>query len=409
MPGPGSYLIGEEEKKEVLEVLESGYLFRYGSEDNPKFKRKVYTFEQELAKYMGVKHAIAINSGTGALLSCIAALGIGPGDEVIVPGYTFLASMSAIVYSRAIPILAEIDDSMTIDPADIEKKITDKTKAIMPVHMLGNPCNMDAVMAIAKKYGLHVIEDAAQATGGSYKGKKLGTIGNMGAYSLNASKTIGAGDGGALVVDDDNLYERAYGFHDQGHLPIRMGIELGRRTILGYTFRMNELTGAVALAQLRKIDKILELLREKKKKLKDAISDIKGIRFRRINDEGEVSTLIGIIFKDKDTARRFSQKIGQMTLYESGWHVYSNIEHLLNRSMPTEIDCPFSCPYYGKEARYDAHMLPQTDDLLERSVIISVGVIEPMLGSGFGINILSDDKEIQSVADRIKKTMAEIL
>ena len=408
MPGPGSYLIGDEERKEVLDVLESKYLFRYGRADDPRFKRKVYTFEQELAKYMGVKHAIALSSGTGALLTCLAALGIGPGDEVIVPGYTFLASMSSIVFSRAIPILAEIDESLTIDPNDIEKKISNKTKAIMPVHMLGNPCNMDAVMDIAKKHGLYVIEDAAQATGGSYKGKKLGSIGNIGAYSLNASKVIGAGDGGALIVDDDELYERAYGFHDQGHKPIRMGIELGRRTILGYTFRMNELTGAIALAQLRKIDKILEMLRKQKRKLKDAISDIKGIKFRRINDEGEVATLIGIIFKDKNTAKKFSQKIGQMTLYESGWHVYSNMEHLLNKRMPTEIACPFTCPYYGKEIEYDAHMLPQTDDLLERSVIISVGVIEPLLGSGFGINILSDDKEIQGVADRIKKVMKEI-
>ena len=408
MPGPGSFFIGEEEKKEVLDVLESRYLFRYGKEDDPNFKHKVASFEKEFAKYIGVKHCIAVSSGTGALLTSISALGIGPGDEVIVPGYTFLASMSSVVYARAIPILAEIDDSLTIDPNDIEKKITEKTKAIMPVHMLGYPSDMDAVMEIAKKHGLLVIEDAAQATGGSYKGKKLGSIGNIAGYSMNASKVIGAGDGGIIVTDDDDLYEKAYGFHDQGHKPIRMGAEIGKRAILGYTFRMNELTGAVALAQLRKIDNILSTLREKKKKLKDAISGIKGIKFRTINDEGECATLIGLLFESRDLAEKFCGETGQKVLYDSGWHVYSNMENLLDKRMPTKINCPFVCPFYGKEVKYDAHMLPKTDDILQRSVILSIGVVDPILGSGFGISVLSDDKEIQEVADKIEIIMKEI-
>jgi dTDP-4-amino-4,6-dideoxygalactose transaminase len=170
MAGPGAYLFGDEERKELLDVMETGYLSRYGSESDPRFKQKVVTFEKEFAEYVGTKHAICVNGGTGAILICLTALGIGPGDEVIVPGYTFIASISAICYARAIPVLAEIDESLTIDPDDIEKKITSKTKAIMPVHMLGNPCNMDRIMEIAKKHNLYVIEDCCQINGGSYKG-----------------------------------------------------------------------------------------------------------------------------------------------------------------------------------------------------------------------------------------------
>ena len=172
--GPGAYVFGDEERREVLDVLESGYLFRYGSEDDPAFKRKCATFEKEFQEKMGAKYCVAVSSGTGALMACLAALGIGAGDEVIVPGYTFIASISSIILSNAIPVLAEIDESLTIDPMDIEKKITEKTKAIMPVHMLGNPCDMDSIMRIAKKHGLYVIEDCCQGLRGDVQGQAGG-------------------------------------------------------------------------------------------------------------------------------------------------------------------------------------------------------------------------------------------
>jgi len=408
MPGPGSFLIGEEEKKEVLDVLESGYFFRYGSEDDPTFKHKVATFEKEFAEYVEVGNCIALSSGTSALLTCLSALGIGPGDEVIVPGYTFIASISSIIYARAIPILAEIDESLTIDPEDIERKITEKTKAIIPVHMLGNPCDMDTIMKIARKHKLYVIEDACQAAGASYKNKKLGSIGDIGAFSLNFFKTISAGDGGMVVTDDDMLYEKAFGFHDQGHKPSRMGVEVGDRSIIGLNFRINELTGAVALAQLRKIEKILSTLHKKKKRLKDAISSVEGIGFRKINDEGECATLLTLLFKDAETADKFCKKAGTKTIYHSGWHVYNNMENILGKKMLTEINCPYTCPYYGKEIEYKVHMLPKTDNILQRSVNISIGVVDAGLGAGFGISILSEDKEIDDCADQIKSIMAEI-
>ena len=408
MSGPGRYLFGEEEKKEVMDVLESGHLFRFGLEGDADYKKKVVSFEDEFKKQMGAKYCIATTSGTASLLTCLAALGIGPGDEVIVPGYTFLASMSSVIYARAIPVLAEIDQSLTIDPADIEKKITDRTKAIMPVHMLGNPADMDPIMKIAKKYNLYVIEDCCQAVGASYRGIKVGNFGEISAYSINHMKVISSGDGGAVITNDYDLYEKAFGFHDQGHKPSRFGEEIGKRSIIGLNFRMNELTGAVALAQTRKLDTILSTLRANKKKLKDMIKDIPGIGFRKINDEGECATLLTLLFKDKETADKFASKIGTKTLSSSGWHVYNNMEQLLDKKVPTKFGCPFECKEYGRDIKYRQHMLTQTDDILDRAINISIGVVDRGLGAVFGINILSSDDEIKAVADNIRKVMKQL-
>ncbi len=264
MPGPGAYLFGDEERKEVMDVLESGYLSRYGQESDPRFKHKVVTLEQEFAKKMGVKHALATNGGTSSLMAALIALGVGRGDEVIVPGYTFVASISAVIAVGGTPVLAEVDESLTLDPADVERRITKRTKAIVPVHMLGNPSDIDAIMAIAKKHKIPVLEDACQSLGASYKGKMTGSFGAINAFSLNINKTITTGDAGMVTSDSDELYERAFGYHDQGHKPLRMGLEIGARSMVGINLRINELTGAVGLAQLRKLDKIVGMLRDKK-------------------------------------------------------------------------------------------------------------------------------------------------
>lgn len=180
MPGPGMELIGEEEKREVLEVMESGHLYRYGREDDPRFQRKVWKLEHEVSELAGVPYAVAVNSGTSALLTALAAVGVGPGDEVIVPGYTFVASLSAVVYSRAVPVLAEIDQTLNLDPADVERRITPRTKAILAVHMLGNPARLDELRAVADRHGVILVEDAAQAFGASYHGRMVGSVGKAG-------------------------------------------------------------------------------------------------------------------------------------------------------------------------------------------------------------------------------------
>src|SRR5947199_2163212 len=188
MPGPGMEYIGEEEIQEGLEVLRGGYLFRYGvslgDEVDPRFKRKVYQSEQAVAEYVGVKYGVAVNSGTSALLTALAGVGVGPGDEVIVPGFTFIASISSIIYARAIPVLAEVDRTFNLDPNDVEAKITPRTRAIMAVHMMGNPARLAELKAIADRHGLYLVEDCAQAFGASYKGRPVGSIGNVGTFSF---------------------------------------------------------------------------------------------------------------------------------------------------------------------------------------------------------------------------------
>ncbi|MCK4345959.1 MAG: DegT/DnrJ/EryC1/StrS family aminotransferase [Bacteroidales bacterium] len=391
MPGPGNEVIGQEEIQELLDVMKSGYLFRYGSLDDPKYKKKVYILENEFARYCGVKHALAVTSGSAALIVALKAIGLQPGDEVIVPAYTFVATFSSVIFSGGIPILTEIDESLNIDPKDIEKRITPRTKAIVPVHMLGNSCDMDTIMAIAKKYNLKVVEDACQANGGSYHGKKLGSIGDIGAFSLNIFKTITAGDGGLMITNDTDLYKRAFGFHDQGHSPSRSGVEVGQRNILGLNFRMNELTGAVALAQVRKMDDIISTLRSKKAKLKSAIADIPGKKFRTLNDpDGDCATLCTVIFEDVAKAAQVAKKLGTTTVDRSGWHVYANMEHvnhwLAERNLP-----------------HDKGAYPQTDDILSRSVNLTVGVVDAGLGASFGINIHSTDEEIDIVAEQFRE------
>lgn len=401
--GPGSYVFGVEERKELMDVIDSGYLFRYGTEGVDGFQHKVASFEVELARKLGLKYATATSSGTGSLLCCLAALGIGAGDEVIVPGYTFIASISSIILSNAIPVLAEVDDSLTIDPTRIEELITERTKAIMPVHMLGNPCDMDPIIKIAQKHNLYVIEDCCQAFGASYKGQRVGNFGDIAAYSLNVFKTITAGDGGAVVTNDALLHERAFGFHDQGHKPSRMGIEVGNRSMIGMNMRMNELTGAVSLAQLRKLDSILSTLREKKAKLKRHLVGLSKVSFRKLNDEtGECATLLTLLFDTPALAEKFCEHIGGKPIAYSGWHVYNNMEQVLNKVTGAAANCPFNCPKYTVEREYHKHMLPQTDFNTGRAVNISVGVVDKGLGSGYGININSSDEEIKQVGERLR-------
>lgn len=267
----------------------------------------------------------------------------------------------------------------------------------MPVHMLGNPCNMDIIMEIANQYNLLVIEDGCQAAGGSYKGHCLGTIGNFGAFSLNQHKNITAGCGGLLTTNSDTLYERAFAIYDQGHKPNRCGKEVGDRSLIGLNFQINELTGAVALAQVRKLGSMLATLRKNKIKLKDKLCGIPGIDFRIINDErGECATILTIIFETKEMAEAVSQRLGNKTLSNSGWHVYSNMEQIANHKTPVEG--------WSQPSKYSSKGdLPQTDDILSRSMNISVGVVDEGLGSGFGINIHSNKIEIEHIADEFIK------
>jgi dTDP-4-amino-4,6-dideoxygalactose transaminase len=399
MPGPGFYFSGDEEYQEVIEVLKTGHLSRYGSDDDPKFLHKVYTLEQEFMKKMDSSHCVAVASGTTALMACLVAIGLKQGDEVLVPGYTFVATFSAVIAVGGKPVMVEVDDSLTMDVEDARQKITPRTRAILPVHMLGNPCDMESLTALAEEHHLFLIEDCCQALGGSYRGKRLGTFGQLGAFSLNNYKIINSGDGGLLITDSDDYYERAFAFHDQGHKPFRKGTEIGHRSLIGINLRMNELTGAYALAQLRKLDFILDTLRQKKSRLKNAIESahLEGLAFRKINDPGECATLLTIQLEDQKTAEVAARALGSKTVIQSGWHVYDNMEQILA-----------CCDENGK-LLYQKHMLPKTDDILARSINLSIGVVDSGLGADFGINALSTPDEIDQSAEKFIKTMKPII
>ena len=395
MPGPGNDLIDEAEVEAVTRVLRSGYLGRYGPDDDPAFGAEVLTLEQSVAELMGVRHALGVNSGTSALWILMSALGIGPGDEVIVPGFTFVASMSSIIYAGAKPVLAEIDETFNLDPGDVEARITSKTKAILAVHMLGAPCDLDVLCDIAQRHGLMLIEDACQGFGGSYHGRKLGSIGVGGAFSFNIYNTITCGDGGMLVTDTDDLYERCFALHDQGHLPLRRGVEVGLRPFLGLNLRMIELSAAVLNVQLTRLDRILATLRANKAALRAAIETTPGVCFRRLADPaGDVATHLVVTLPDAAIAAAVATDLGTKTLSNSGWHVYSNMEHLRSRRIVSG--------FASSVADYVAEpgLLPATDALLARSITIGIGVVDAGIGSAFGLNIRSDAADIEKVADR---------
>jgi dTDP-4-amino-4,6-dideoxygalactose transaminase len=404
MPGPGVELIGEEETAQVLEVLSSGFLSRYGPADDPRFGAKVHQVEQQVAQLAGVQYGLGLSGGgSAALLVALLGLGVGSGDEVIVPGFTFVASISAIVFAGATPVLAEVDQSFDLDPADVEARITPRTAAIIVVHMLGGPARMDELKAIADRHGIPIIEDSAQAFGATYCGRGVGGIGKVGTYSFNEYKTITCGDGGMVVTDDAALYERMFAIHDQGHAPDRLESKYAPRPFLGMNFRMTELSGAVLLAQVAKLPRIVSHLRANQAIVRDMLEEVPDIGFRQLPDPaGDLATHLVIVLPSSDVARKVADNIGSIPLSESGWHVYSRMNHLLERRTPTGKGCPFDCDHTDHaRGEYRAGMLPQTDALLARSISIGIGVRDANLAP-YGLRIHDGEDEARTVGRTVR-------
>ena len=409
MSGPGTDLIGAEELAELAEVIASRHLSRFGPDD-PSFPAKVRRFEETVAELAGTRYALAVNSGTSALFLALVGLGVGPGDEVIVPGFTYVATISSVVYARARPVLAEIDETFDLDPADVEARITPRTRAIIAVHMLGNPARIAELRAVADRHGLALIEDCAQAFGATYGGRWVGAHGAVGTYSFNEYKTITCGDGGMLVTNDEDLYRRAFAMHDQGHSPNRRGVEIGNRPFLGLNFRMTELEGAVLLAQVRRLDRIRDHLRANRDIVRDIIGEVRGIEFRTLPDpDGDLATHLVVIFPDADTAGAVTAELGSNTLATSGWHVYTHMEHVLTGRTITGRGCPFDCACTDERpAPHQAGMLPATDRLLERSMSFSIGVSDPNLAP-FGLRMRDGEDVARAQAERFRSVATRIL
>lgn len=367
---------GQLEVDAIKRVVDSKKLFRVNDGN-----KEVDNFEKDFAKIIGTDYALLMSGGTMALVSALVGLGIKPGDEVIVPGYTFMASASAVVAVGAIPVLAEIDETLTLDPKDVEKKITKHTKAIIPVHICGFPANMDALCEIAKKHNLYIVEDACQADGGKYKGKRLGSIGDVGAYSFNFFKLISSGEGGAIVTNNRKAYERALIYHDGGAAFRPYSGDLSEPVFVGAQLRANELQGAFMRAQLTRMDGIIEDLHKVKAQVLDAISDIDILKTNPSNDaEGELATTLSFIFDSADKAMKFKDgvKVGKdveiWCPYYSDKHVYINWTPILeHRGAHCDELNPFLMEANkGLQMDYSVDMLPNTLDILKRTVYISL-------------------------------------
>ncbi|MDX9816001.1 MAG: DegT/DnrJ/EryC1/StrS family aminotransferase [Smithellaceae bacterium] len=377
----GAELIGQEEIKEVVEILETGVLMRYGFDAQRKGMFKVREFEEAFAKYCGTNYALGVTSGSAALKVALTALDIGPGDDVLAPAFTFLATYEAVMEVGAIPIMVDIDETLNLDPKEIAKKKTPYTKAVIPVHMCGSAACIDTILEEARKHKLLVLEDNAQGCGASFKGKKLGSFGDMGCFSFDYVKTVTTGEGGMVITNNKDLYHRAEWYHDHGHdHNPKVSRALEGRTILGFNYRMNELQGALGLAQLRKLDYICSEQRKNKKIIKDALAQVPGVQFRKLPDpEGDSATFLAFNLPEEGVALKYQKLLAaegvDTVCYKSNlWHYVPNWEHFLARSTAISKKYPFTDPSYKGKIEYSRASIPYAEDILGRTLVIQIMV-----------------------------------
>jgi dTDP-4-amino-4,6-dideoxygalactose transaminase len=376
---PGVHWLDDKEEQALLDVMRGGSMFRYYGLKQP---HHVDDFEQAAREYYGVKHALAVNSGTGALICALSALGVGPGSEVIIPSFLWVASVGSIVQVGAIPVLCEVDHSFNLDPVALRQCITKRTAVIVAIHMAGAPCDMDRIMALANEHGVKVLEDCAQGNGGSYRGRKLGSIGHMAIFSLQLNKNITCGEGGLVVTNEDKLFERAFAAHDMGM--IRRNGRLAQpdddTLSWGQGRRMSELCGAVAGVQFKKLTLIVSHMRGSKRRIKAGLAGTPGLGFRAIHDEdGDTGPFIIMILDTPELSRRLFTDLREagfanaMHIADYGLHIYSNIAALVRKTPLSPAGNPWNLAE-NRESQYDYNRgaCPRSDELFARSVLLPV-------------------------------------
>ena len=389
---PGYEWFGDEERAEIQDVLDTGALGRYGF-DNIRKDNKSKKFEEELCRQLNVGYAHLCSSGTAALSAALAACGIGAGDEVIIPPFTFVATMESVLFQGAIPVFAEIDDTLCLDPKAIDAVLTPRTKAVVPVHMCGAMAQIDELRAYCDQKGLILIEDACQSLGGTLKGKHLGTFGDVGCFSFDSVKTVTCGEGGGIITDDHQKYLLADQYADHGHDHSNPDRGKEGHPILGINYRISELNAAVGLAQLRKLPDIVARQREVHQIHQNAFQNIPEVTFRRVPDPtGDTCTFLSFFLPTEERAKEIVQKFQEIGLdswaywYPNNWHYYKQWNHLKTLSVPAPI-CAMAfkhCPDYSK-----LHM-PVSDSYISRMISIAIRLT------------WSDDK----LNDRVRKIQA---
>jgi len=355
----------------------SARLFRYFNDQS-----KVARLEQEFASHVGSRYALGVNSGTSALVAALVAAGVGPGMEVIVPAYSFIASASSVVVAKAIPVVTEIDETLLLDPSAVERNLNERTKAIIVVHMNGYPARMDRLRAIADANGLVLIEDVAQAAGGKYRGKFLGTWGHIGCFSFDAYKGLATGEGGMITTDDEWLYTRAQSYHDTSGCwrPDRYARERRPGELFcGENYRMSEVAGAIGLVQLRRLDAENASTRRVYQQLRREVRLPAGMRWIDALDmDGMCASRPAVLFDTRELAHKvlaagigFAGQASQ-TPSARDWNLYSYWEHILDLNMPTADACPFTCPLATSVPAYSPTMCPTTSDLVMRTGFMTI-------------------------------------
>jgi 8-amino-3,8-dideoxy-alpha-D-manno-octulosonate transaminase len=335
---PGFELWSDKERKELNDVLETGILMRYGFDGPRKGIWKSKELEAAICETFGCKYAQLTSSGTSALTTVMSALGIGYGDEIITPSFTFVASFEAIMSVGAVPVLVDIDDTLTLDPVAVQKAITPKTKAIMPVHMCGSMADMDALVAICKEHKLILLEDACQSIGASHKGRMLGTIGDAGTFSFDFVKTMTCGEGGVVMTNNEDLYIKSDGYTDHGH--DHKGADRGAdlHPFIGYNYRISELHAAVGLAQVRRLPEFLAIQKKNQALLKEILAQVPEVSFRRLPDpNGDSCTFLSWFLPTADITKSVVDELksqgilaGSFYWFDNNWHYIRKWDHLKN-------------------------------------------------------------------------------
>ncbi|SCY95096.1 DegT/DnrJ/EryC1/StrS family aminotransferase [Paracoccus tibetensis] len=363
--------VGLREWVAVGRAIAKGHLLRY----DPKAGITA-RFERDLGALTGARHVLAVNSGTSALVAALAAAGIGPGDEVLVPAYTWMATAAAPVQVGAVPVLVEINETLTIDPDDIRAKITPYTRAIMPVHMVNAPCDMDAIMSIAREYGLVVIEDACQGVGVRYKGRHCGAIGDLGAFSFNKMKNMNIGEGGAVLTSDERYFIRARSYHDLGSMIRQHGDRLNEPEFVGMNMKVTEIDGAMLEVQLRKVVPMLERMRKRRAVLAEILSQSREFTLTPHNDPGSAVSL-SVLARTREEAVALTGRRGiHNRLRDSSKHIYTNWEPILQKRTFHPKMNPWA--WAKRDISYTPDMCPRTLDILDRTCIVTLGLQYPM-------------------------------
>lgn len=372
---PGMELFGAEERKEVMDVLETGALFRYNHDEMRQGHWKAKDLEAEVRKLTGAKFAHAVSSGSTAVATALAAAGIGHGDEVIVPPFTYIASNEAVLYSGGLPVFAEIDENLCLSAEGIKAAITPKTKAVLLVHMCGAAADMDAILKVCEEHNLVLIEDAGQALGAFYKGKSVGLFGKTGAFSFDFFKITTCGEGGLFITDDEQVYKNADSFSDHGHDHIGNNRGMENHPILGFNYRISELHAAVGVAQMRKINKIREANKAHQQYMKEKLSVIDGVTFRPVPDpEGDSGTFLNFFLPTTELAGKVMKEFGETGVggcnywYTNMYHFINQWDHLKN----LKSSAPLAIHHLGAPQDYNNMQLTKSQEVVGR--LISLGI-----------------------------------